>query len=302
MAEIGVKQIDIIAGKQKTGNKKQNKEDKTQIKNTTQNDKIIKLYKKLLGQNISENVEIKTTKEVQEIKKKIIKRTSEEKVQKEGNKLLEKIETLYSSGSTGEEIIKTLKTNKIKEPLSIYNRQDCKNVGISEEDFNILQNYYVPEAKKKLFSNAIINLIIESKMLLTSGKTLEELFPLVHKTCEKHNIDGNLLYKWKGKSDKNPILFRQVSQTLRYHILSLTGYEIVRVAVCTVHRHRKARKIIRNIRLIELFPTLQNMLTLVSVSNAVITCSFCCCTRKALQGHRSKQHNYNKQSGQGFFK
>ena len=180
MAEIGVKQIDIIAGKQKTGNKKQNKEDKTQIKNTTQNDKIIKLYKKLLGQNISENVEIKTTKEVQEIKKEIIKRTSEEKVKKEGNKLLEKIETLYSSGSTGGEIIKTLKTNKIKEPLSIYNRQDCKNVGISEEDFNILQNYYVPEAKKKLFSNAIINLIIESKMLLTSGKTLEELFETVY--------------------------------------------------------------------------------------------------------------------------
>ena len=180
MVEIGVKQIDIIAGMQKTEKKKQNKEDKAQIKNTTQNDKIIKLYKKLLGQNISENVEIKTTKEVQEIKKEIIKRTSEEKVQKEGNKLLEKIETLYNSGSTGEEIIKTLKTNKIKEPLSIYNRQDCKNVGISEEDFNILQNYYVPEAKKKLFSNAIINLIIESKMLLTSGKTLEELFETVY--------------------------------------------------------------------------------------------------------------------------
>ena len=36
--------------------------------------------------------------------------------------------------------------------------------------------------------------------------TLEELFPLVHKTCEKHNIDGSLLFKWKGKSDKNPIL------------------------------------------------------------------------------------------------
>ncbi len=38
-------------------------------------------------------------------------------------------------------------------------------------------------------------------------QTLEELFPLVHKTCEKHDIDGSLLYKWKGKSDKNPILF-----------------------------------------------------------------------------------------------
>lgn len=35
---------------------------------------------------------------------------------------------------------------------------------------------------------------------------LEELFPLVHKTCEKTEIDGNLLFKWKGKSDKDPIL------------------------------------------------------------------------------------------------
>ena len=31
-------------------------------------------------------------------------------------------------------------------------------------------------------------------------KTLEELFPNVHKVCEKTVIDGNLLYKWTGKS------------------------------------------------------------------------------------------------------
>lgn len=38
-------------------------------------------------------------------------------------------------------------------------------------------------------------------------KTLEELFPNVHKTCEIHNFNGSLLYKWKGKSEVNPILF-----------------------------------------------------------------------------------------------
>ena len=38
-------------------------------------------------------------------------------------------------------------------------------------------------------------------------KTLEELFPNVHATCEKHNFDGSLLYKWTGKSSENPILF-----------------------------------------------------------------------------------------------
>ena len=31
-------------------------------------------------------------------------------------------------------------------------------------------------------------------------KTLEELFPNVHKVCEKTVIDGNLLYKWAVKS------------------------------------------------------------------------------------------------------
>ena len=36
---------------------------------------------------------------------------------------------------------------------------------------------------------------------------LEELFPNVHAACEKHVFNGSLLFKWKGKSDKNPILF-----------------------------------------------------------------------------------------------
>ncbi|MGN1158084.1 MAG: M20/M25/M40 family metallo-hydrolase [Agathobacter sp.] len=38
-------------------------------------------------------------------------------------------------------------------------------------------------------------------------KTLEELFPNVHKTCEKHEFGGSLLYKWTGKGTQNPILF-----------------------------------------------------------------------------------------------
>ena len=37
-------------------------------------------------------------------------------------------------------------------------------------------------------------------------KVLEELFPLVHKNLEKTEIDGNLLYYWKGKSPDKPIL------------------------------------------------------------------------------------------------
>ena len=38
-------------------------------------------------------------------------------------------------------------------------------------------------------------------------KTLEELFPNVHATCEKHVFDGSLLFKWSGKGTHEPVLF-----------------------------------------------------------------------------------------------
>ena len=37
-------------------------------------------------------------------------------------------------------------------------------------------------------------------------KELEVLFPKVHQTCEKHEFDGSLLFKWKGKGNHEPIL------------------------------------------------------------------------------------------------
>lgn len=36
---------------------------------------------------------------------------------------------------------------------------------------------------------------------------LEELFPHIHSTCEKHVFNGSLLFKWKGKGNHEPILF-----------------------------------------------------------------------------------------------
>ena len=35
---------------------------------------------------------------------------------------------------------------------------------------------------------------------------MEELFPTVFSTCEKIEIDGNLMMKWKGKTEKEPLL------------------------------------------------------------------------------------------------
>lgn len=37
-------------------------------------------------------------------------------------------------------------------------------------------------------------------------KVLEELFPLVHRTMEKTEIDGNLLFRWKGEKDDRPLV------------------------------------------------------------------------------------------------
>ena len=38
-------------------------------------------------------------------------------------------------------------------------------------------------------------------------KLLEELFPNIHRECEKHVFDGSLLFKWRGKGNHEPVLF-----------------------------------------------------------------------------------------------
>lgn len=35
---------------------------------------------------------------------------------------------------------------------------------------------------------------------------LEEMFPNIHATCEKHDFNGSLLFKWSGKGEREPIL------------------------------------------------------------------------------------------------
>lgn len=47
---------------------------------------------------------------------------------------------------------------------------------------------------------------VETEKFLGFHKVLEELFPLVHENLTKTEIDGNLLYHWKGKSSDRPIL------------------------------------------------------------------------------------------------
>lgn len=48
--------------------------------------------------------------------------------------------------------------------------------------------------------------VAEVEKFLEFHKVLERLFPLVHERLEKTEIDGNLLFYWKGKSSEKPIL------------------------------------------------------------------------------------------------
>ena len=48
--------------------------------------------------------------------------------------------------------------------------------------------------------------VAEVEKYLGFHKVLEELFPLVHEKLEKTEIDGNLLFYWKGKTSEKPIL------------------------------------------------------------------------------------------------
>jgi carboxypeptidase PM20D1 len=44
------------------------------------------------------------------------------------------------------------------------------------------------------------------EQFLAFHRVLEELFPLVHRNLEKTEIDGNLLYCWRGKSGERPVV------------------------------------------------------------------------------------------------
>ncbi len=43
-------------------------------------------------------------------------------------------------------------------------------------------------------------------LFLGFHKVLESLFPLVHRNLEKMEIDGNLLFFWKGRSSSRPLV------------------------------------------------------------------------------------------------
>ena len=71
--------------------------------------------------------------------------------------------------------------------------------------------------------------VAEVEKFLGFHKVLEELFPLVHEKLEKTEIDGNLLFYWKGKSSEKPILL-------------MSHQDVVPADPCTFFRRYCGRK------------------------------------------------------------
>ena len=197
MAEIGITSIKAVCGeKNKTVTKKLNEnlfelespKEGISEKNVSQqkkgqritNERILSFYKKLLGESLESAAELTSYKEYRKIKKELTERTENKKIEEFGKTLSEKIALVESTGETGEKLIKAIQTDKVQMPLSVFTLSDKKETGLTGEEFNVLQNYSVPEHKKELFSRAILNMLLERETIKTSGKEVHELFDAVY--------------------------------------------------------------------------------------------------------------------------
>lgn len=74
-------------------------------------------------------------------------------------------------------------------------------------DASTIDLEYGKRLKKMIQCNTVSNRFNNDiSKFIEFHKVLEELFPNVHETLEKEEFYGNLLYKWKGKEDGEPIL------------------------------------------------------------------------------------------------
>ncbi len=155
MKELNIKQITTVNGTKETS---------------------VKLYKKLFDESFSDNAIVKNTNEILKTKEKIIQKELAKKIKSEGEEFSAKVQKAILAGEKNDEIIRTVNTNKIHVPYSIYNKEDCKKLEISEDYYNVLTTYPVPEEKKSLFSATIINLLRSKELLQTSGKSAKDFF------------------------------------------------------------------------------------------------------------------------------
>ena len=144
------------------------------------NERILSFYKKLFGEALESNAEVASYKEYRKTKKELAEKAESKRTEESGRSLSEKIAIVKASGTEGKELIRAIQTEKTKIPLSVFNPADKKEGGLTDEEYNIIQNYAVPEHKKELFSRAILNLLVERETIKTSGKEVRELFDTVY--------------------------------------------------------------------------------------------------------------------------
>lgn len=83
----------------------------------------------------------------------------------------------------------------------------AKNTKIALDEGSRAKEYGVKLAKMVQKETISSRFDPERTKFLEFHELLEELFPNIHKTCEKHVFNGSLLFKWRGKGNHEPILF-----------------------------------------------------------------------------------------------
>ena len=177
MADMGLKTITSVCGG-RTGKKSLNvildrKGDDASDKRPA-DEKILGLYRNLLGEVLSGDACIKTEKEYAHMKEDILRKAGDERKSAYGMKLAEKIGAARQEGARGSEIADAVVSGKVNVPLSVFNEQDRKLAGLTDEEFSMVQTYAVPDEKKTLFSTTVLNLILDRKELMSTGKSMDE--------------------------------------------------------------------------------------------------------------------------------
>ena len=177
MKELGITQITAIGGTYtKTQTARSDSVQEIQSGEVQNKEaRILALYKKICGAVLSPEVKLQSGEEVQKIKKAVLDNFKEAQLQKAGQELCDKIEQAYASGNTAHNLIHALRTNRIRVPVSVFNKEDCLQAGMDEETYTLLQTYSIPSEKQELFSCVIFNLLLAEKELTGSGKTMAAL-------------------------------------------------------------------------------------------------------------------------------
>ena len=177
MTDMGIRTITSVCGG-RTGKKSLNvildrKEDDVSDKRPA-DEKVIGLYRNLLGEVLSGDACVKTEKEYVHIKEDILRKAGDERKSAYGMKLAEKIGAARQEGARGSEIADAVVSGKVNVPLSVFNEQDRKLAGLTDEEASIIRTYDVPDGKKNLFSTTVLNLILDRKELMSTGKSMDE--------------------------------------------------------------------------------------------------------------------------------